>query len=103
MSTLYNLQNQPLARLSDNQVTNLAGQVLAVRVDNHLEREGTVLVCWNGAEIQTRGGVTFGHISGHEVRNPSGQTLATVSDDCTEPVVLGAAFMFFFAGANLAI
>ena len=100
MNTLYNLQNQPLARLSGNQVINLAGQVLAVRENNHLEREGTVLVRWSGTEIQTRDGVPFGQVSGLEVRNPSGQTLATISDDCTEPVVLGAALIFFFAGAS---
>jgi hypothetical protein len=48
----------------------------------------------------TGDGVLFGKLCGREVQNLSRQTLATVSDDCTEPIALAAAFMFFFVMTN---
>jgi len=100
MSTVYNVLNQPLAMLKDKQIVNLSGQVLANIGNNHLERDGTVLVCWDGDKILTRDGALFGKLCGREVQNMSRQTLATVSDDCTEPIALAAAFMFFFVMTN---
>ncbi len=92
MSTVYNVQNQPLAMLQDKQIVDASGQVLANIGNNHLERDGTVLVRWDG--------VLFGHLCGLNVQNLSGQTLGRVSDDCKEPIVLAAAFMFFFVMTN---
>ena len=96
MSTVYNVQNQPLAMLKDNQIVNSSGQVVANIGNNHLERDGTVLVRWDGNKILTRDGVLFGHVCGLDVQNLAGQTLARVSDDSKEPIVLAAAFMFIF-------
>jgi hypothetical protein len=51
MSTVYNLHNQPLAMLNDNQIVNLSGPILASIANNHLERDGTVLVRWDGKKL----------------------------------------------------
>lgn len=100
MGTVFNLLDQPLAMLDANNVVNLSGQVLATRVGDHLERDGTVLIRWDGNVIQTRDGVAFGQLNGVDVNNAAGQTLAHVSDKCDQPIILAAAFMFFFAGTN---
>ena len=86
--------------LQDKQIVNASGQVLANIGNNHLERDGTVLVLWDEDKILTRDGVLFGHLCGLNVQNLSGQTLGRVSDDCKEPIVLAAAFMFFFVMTN---
>ena len=86
--------------LQDKQIVNASGQVLANIGNNHLERDGTVLVLWDEDKILTRDGVLFGHFCGLDVQNLSGQTLGRVSDDCKEPIVLAAAFMFFFVMTN---
>ena len=100
MSTVYNVQNQPLAMLQEKQIVNASGQILANIGNNHLERDETILVRWDGHKILTRDGVLFGHLCGLEVQNLSGQTLGRVSDECKEPIVLAAAFMFFFVMTN---
>jgi hypothetical protein len=37
--------------LKDKQILKLSGQVLASIANNHLERDGTVLVRWDGKKL----------------------------------------------------
>ncbi len=100
MNQLINLQGQTLATIDNGNILNLSDQVLATYGNGAVERDGTVLIRWEGDTIMTRLGVTIGHLSGLEIKNCQGQTLATVGSDSPDAVALAAAFMFFFAGTT---